>query len=452
MDWKAYLVIVSLGGVLLGLFSLARHKVNFNWRVLLSLILGIGSGLLLQVTLRHSPAVDLTTVDQALTLVGSIYIDLLKMLVIPLVLTSIIHSIFNLGQSKHKAIGIGRFALSAVAMILVLTGFSAVIGIGVGLWFHVGQGMALPAVQLHPEHHYTGFVDTILGMIPSNPIAAMVNGNMIAIVILAVFIGIAGLLMEQADPEKSLAFKNVVASAFQVVKKLASMIIALTPYGVFALVAHVTAMQGVQTLTGLVNFLVAMYVAMLLVVLMHSFILVIQGKNIFKYFAATYAPLLVAFTTRSSFGTLPVAEETLKNSLGLKQMTSSFVPSMGATMGMNACAGIFPAMLVVMAMTILHQPITLGTVVMVMFINMLASLGVSGIPGTAFVAAGVSLTALGLPYAVIALVQGIDPMIDMGRTATNVNGMMTTAVTVDSLLTADTQTEEATVMSEKLVI
>jgi L-cystine uptake protein TcyP (sodium:dicarboxylate symporter family) len=447
MNWPAYIAIFVFVVVLFGLFRLSQRQVSFNLRVLVSLVLGVCGGLLLQLCFKGTAPSNLKIVNQSLNLVGSIYIDLLMMLVIPLVLTSIIHSILNLSQSRSQAVG--KMAGSAVVMILVLTGLSAAIGMGVGIWFHVGHGMTLPAAHMHPEHQYTGFVSTILGMIPSNPVTAMEQGNMIAVVIFAVFIGLAGLMLEKVDAEKAVAFKAFMTSAFHVMKKLASLVIALTPYGVFALLARVTAESGSGTLSGLANFLLAMYVAMFFVIVMHSVILLVQGKNIFKHYAHVYAPLLVAFTTRSSFGTLPVAEETLKNKLGLKQMTASFAPSMGATIGMNACAGVFPAMLVVTAMTILHQPITLSTVFIVMFINALASLGVSGVPGTAFVAAGVSLSALGLPYSVIALIQGIDPILDMGRTATNVNGMITTAVTVDPLLKDASQHSTA---SEKAVL
>lgn len=141
----------------------------------------------------------------------------------------------------------------------------------------------------------------------------------------------------------------------------------------------------------------------------------------------------MAFTTRSSFGTLPVTEETLREKFKTDQVIATFVPSIGATIGMNACAGVFPAMLVVMTLTILNQPITFELVCMVMLINAIASLGISGIPGTAYIAATITLMSLNLPYAVVALVQGIDPIIDMGRTATNVNGVMTTAVVMDRM-------------------
>jgi uncharacterized protein len=134
---------------------------------------------------------------------------------------------------------------------------------------------------------------------------------------------------------------------------------------------------------------------------------------------------------------MPVTMDALGNRMKLSESVSNFVPGVGATIGMNACAGVYPAMLVVMTMTILGMPITWETVLFIAFINMIASLGVSGIPGTAFVAAGVTLSTMGLPYSIVALVQGVDPIIDMGRTAVNVNAVMTTAVIVDKTTSVD---------------
>ena len=193
-----------------------------------------------------------------------------------------------------------------------------------------------------------------------------------------------------------------------------------------------------------------MYVAMILVFMMHSIILVACGYNPWDYLKKASTPLFVAFTTRSSFGTLPVTEETLRDKFKTSQVTATFVPSIGATIGMNACAGIFPAMLVVMTLAIMHQPLTPHLIFMVMLINAIASLGISGIPGTAYIAATVTLTSLNLPYAIIALVQGVDPIVDMGRTAVNVNGVMTTALVVDRMV--DTNYPEKTDNFEELSV
>ena len=215
------------------------------------------------------------------------------------------------------------------------------------------------------------------------------------------------------------------------------MIIALTPYGVFALILSMTLSFGASTLWGMINFITAMYIAMMFVVVMHTVLLVIFGYNPVTYYKNVWRALLVAFTTRSSFGTLPVTMDALEKRMKLSPSVSNFVPSIGATIGMNACAGVYPAMLVIMTLAMLGQPITFQMILLIAGINMIASLGVSGIPGTAFVAAGVTFSTLGLPFGIIALVQSVDPIIDMGRTATNINGVMTTASIVDKTTPLD---------------
>ncbi len=414
------------------LLWLHRKGYSFNLRTIASLILGIAFGLGLQVITgsHHNQVIKAAT--PVMVLFGSGYIALLKMLVIPLVLTSITYSIINLGNLSGKLLK--QLSIISVGLLLLLTALASGIGLGIGGLFHIGQGMSLPAGQFHPPHHYQGLVATLLGMLPSNPVAAMSQENTIAIVILAVLIGVAILLVDKKEYAVMDPFKTFIAATFQVSKSLARFVIALTPYGVLGLMANQAATQGAEALLNLLSFIGAMYLAMLLVLILHTITLIAAGNNPISYYKRAYQALLVAFTTRSSFGTLPVSEETLKNKFGLPQISASFVPGMGATIGMNACAGIFPAMLVAMALHITDQPITPTILVLVMLANMLASLGVSGIPGTAFVAAGVTLTTLGLPYSVVGLVQGIDPIIDMGRTATNVNGVLTTAIVTNRVM------------------
>jgi len=415
-------LLIAMIGLLIYLQS---KQVKFNHRVFLSLVLGVILGFVSQLL---GDASDNVT-NQSLNFIGNGYFALLKMLVVPLILTSIIHSILNIGDASGKILR--ALSIRSVAMLLGMTALASGIAIAVGLWFHVGQGLQLPTDSIVPTHHYTGFVDTLLGMIPSNPVAAMSNENTVAIVLFAVLLGVSAMLIYRQQQEKVESFRSFISAAFEVVKQLTRLVLAITPYGVLALIAHVTATQGIASLEAILNFIAAMYVAMVLVLVMHLLILMLRGVKPWHYLANAYPALLVAFTTRSSFGTLPVTEEILKNRFNLRQVTSTFVPSVGATLGMNACAGIFPAMLVVMVMTIMHLPIHFNTVIAIMMINMVASLGISGIPGTAFVAATVSLSALGLPYAIIGLVQGVDAVVDMGRTATNVNGVMTTAIVVD---------------------
>lgn len=435
------LVILGNSFFLLLLFGflhiLKLKNKQLSFRVIVSLGLGIFYGSLLKWTSVNE---FLPFLKDLLDLVGHAYLAFLKMLVMPLILTSIIYTILNLGSST---IGdIKKISFFTCTMLLSLTAIASLVGILIGKLFAIGEGLSLPEFVAAPKHTYTGFVDTVLGMLPSNPIAMMVQENTIAVVLFAVLFGIAARMVQAADPDKVEVFKRFIDSLFSIVKKLTTLVLELTPYGIFALISLLIFDKGANLFLGMLNFIIAIYVAMAIMFIIHGMILLLCGQNPWQYLKHAYTPLLVAFTTRSSFGTLPVSEETLNKKFKTNQVISTFVPSIGATIGMNACAGIFPAMLVVMTLTILHQPLTWDLILMVMFINAIASLGISGIPGSAYIAATVTLTSLNLPYTILALVQGIDPIVDMGRTATNVNGALTTALVVNRLVYAPVQESE----------
>ncbi len=411
------------------LYKFKQSKIQLGYRILISLCLGIMYGFLL----KYLPINQIQiAIKSTLYFIGAGYLELLKMLVIPLIITSLIHAILNLGIENGNVIK--KMSIYTCALLLGMTAVASLISITVGKLFAVGRGLSLPIVAATPEHPYTGLVNTLLAMLPSNPVEVMSDGNTVAVVLFVVFIGIAARMLDTADHELMITFKKWISSLFAIVKKLAVFILGITPYGILALMSSMILDQGMTLINGMVNFIFAMYIAMIIVVIMHCSILLLFGQNPLIYLKKAYTPLFVAFTTRSSFATLPVTEETLRHKLNTSQMTATFVPSIGATIGMNACAGVFPAMLVVMTLTILHQPLTTHIILMVMFINAIASLGISGIPGTAYIAATVTLTSLNLPYAIVGLVQGIDPIIDMGRTATNVSGAMTTALVVDKII------------------
>ncbi|OAJ34307.1 cation:dicarboxylate symporter family transporter [Piscirickettsia salmonis] len=441
---KIYIFIFIV--LLFSLYGLQRKGMKFNGLVLIALITGVGLGALARFSLvsDHFAMADLNSVFH---LVGEGYIDLLKMLVIPLVFTSLVSALLSLSDK-----GAANFRLSAirfVVMLLVLTGISAGIGMLVGMLFNLGAGLVIPGVDLQPSHHYTGVVDTILGMLPTNPIAAMASGNAAALALFSIFIGAAALVVKKSKIADIKPFEGFIQSTFEISKQLARFVVALTPYGVLALIANVASATGASSLLSVLSYLVAIYVAMALVFALHLAILAAQGISPTYYLKHAYKALLVAFTTRSSFGTLPVAEETLRQKFKIHPDLATFAPTIGSSIGFNACAGVFPAMLVVMAMTIMHEPVTWQIIVMVMFINAIASLGISGIPGTASIAAAVTLSTLGLPYAIIAIVQGVDPIVDMGRTATNVNGVMASALTVDKYLATE-ETQANSIKAEAL--
>lgn len=412
-----------------GLAYLHRQGKSFSLRVGVALISGVALGFAVQ---RFGNEDNQQLLTQLFNLVGLVYLKLLQMIVIPIVLTAIINSIINLRQGNTDSLR--QLTVRSVGLLLGLTGLSAAIGLLVGAWLNVGAGMQLPAEGMQPEHMSQGIVATLLAFIPANPIATLVNNNTIGLAILAILIGVAAFQLHHKDSNAAESFIHFIKSSFEVIKQLTRIIIALTPYGVLALIANLCATQGGAALSAMLHFIFAMYLAMAIVWILHATLLVLSGYNLGQYYKNAYRPLLLAFTTRSSLGTLPVTIETLIENFKIRPGIASFVPSLGATIGMNACAGVYPAMLVAMTMHIQGQSIGIGLVLLIMLVNAIASLGVSGIPGTAFVAAGVSLMTLGLPYAIVGLVQGVDPIIDMGRTATNVNGVLTTALVVDKTI------------------
>lgn len=412
----------------IGMLLQAQKEFSLGFRILTSLLLGIAFGYLMSYFPQSWSA---NFNHQVLFFVGHAYLALLKMLVIPLIFTSIIHAIISM-KAQNETI-LKRISFFSCFFLLLMTAISSFIGIVIANFFNVGAGFVLPDIQQTPQHVYSGLTDTLLAMLPSNPIGVMAQENTIAVVVFAVLIALAAHRIEKSDPEKFAFFEKMISSLFTIVKKLASLVLSITPYGIFSLISLLLMEQGVNVFKQMFNYIFAMYVAMAIVLLMHLFLLALFKYNPWSYLKKASTALFVAFTTRSSFGTLPVTEEILRERFSIPQIISSFTPSIGATIGMNACAGVFPAMLVAMTMTMMHQPIDLHFIFIVMLINTVASLGISGIPGAAYIAATVTLTSLGLPYSVVALVQGVDPIIDMGRTAINVNGVLTTAIMVHEL-------------------
>lgn len=400
---------------------------SMSKRLFIALIIGLVFGYFVRYSVPADGMIR-QGIGMLLSLISGLYLTLLQMLVVPLVLFSIIHSIlhFTAFEQSHQ---LSRVSLRSIGLLLVMTSLSAGIAMLLARHWQVGAGLSISGIHYQPSHHYESLVDNILGLLPSNPVKAMNDQNTIAVAIFAVIVGLAALRLNKTESASVQRFKRIVDSFFSVLKQMTRFVVSLTPYGVFALIATMVSSNGWATVTALSSYVGIIFAAMLCVLIMHTLInWLVNGYSPLRYFKLAYTPLLVAFSTRSSFGTLPVTEETLSQKFGVHQLTAAFVPSIAATLGMNACAGIFPGMVIAMTLIALGQPITAAIIVKVMLVSAIASLGVSGIPGTAFVAASAALNLLGLPYFMLGVVQSVDPLVDMGRTATNVNGAMTAAL------------------------
>ena len=427
-------------GILILLFFLLVHinvnlkkKFKFSTRVIISTVLGFAVGIVFQSTLGMVGAEQvpdvIKNVTTAASLVGRGFTSLLKMVVIPLVGLSVYNSIINSKNNEN----LKKLTGKSVVYYTVTVAISAIIGISVAMLFNLGVGMKLPEGMeaWTGKGEYKGLVDVVVSFIPSNIFKAMSETSVIGVVIFAAFLGFATNRMSLKNPEKIQPLKDVTSALFAVMTSVTTTIIEIIPYGVAALMFDLTASYGLEVFKNLVTYLIVMFISLALVVVMQSINLAIHGINPFTYYKKAMAPLILALTTTSSMGTLPVTIETLEKEVGVSSPTANFTATLGTTIGMNGCAGVFPAVIAIMIANMNGIAITPVFLISLITVIALGSFGMAGVPGTAYIAATVVLGGMGLPFDPVAIVFPIDSIIDMGRTAVNVNGAMVISTVVD---------------------
>ena len=427
-------------GILILLFFLLVHinvnlkkKFKFSTRVIISTVLGFAVGIVFQSTLGMVGAEQvpdvIKNVTTAASLVGRGFTSLLKMVVIPLVGLSVYNSIINSKNNEN----LKKLTGKSVVYYTVTVVISAIIGISVAMLFNLGVGMKLPEGMeaWTGKGEYKGLVDVVVSFIPSNIFKAMSETSVIGVVIFAAFLGFATNRMSLKNPEKIQPLKDVTSALFAVMTSVTTTIIKIIPYGVAALMFDLTASYGLEVFKNLVTYLIVMFISLALVVVMQSINLAIHGINPFTYYKKATAPLILALTTTSSMGTLPVTIETLEKEVGVSSPTANFTATLGTTIGMNGCAGVFPAVIAIMIANMNGIAITPVFLISLITVIALGSFGMAGVPGTAYIAATVVLGGMGLPFDPVAIVFPIDSIIDMGRTAVNVNGAMVISTVVD---------------------
>ena len=427
-------------GILILLFFLLVHinvnlkkKFKFSTRVIISTVLGFAAGIVFQSTLGMIGAEQvpdvIKNVTTAASLVGRGFTSLLKMVVIPLVGLSVYNSIINSKNNEN----LKKLTGKSVVYYTVTVAISAIIGISVAMLFNLGVGMKLPEGMeaWTGKGEYKGLVDVVVSFIPSNIFKAMSETSVIGVVIFAAFLGFATNRMSLKNPEKIQPLKDVTSALFAVMTSVTTTIIKIIPYGVAALMFDLTASYGLEVFKNLVTYLIVMFISLALVVVMQSINLAIHGINPFTYYKKAMAPLILALTTTSSMGTLPVTIETLEKEVGVSSPTANFTATLGTTIGMNGCAGVFPAVIAIMIANMNGIAITPVFLISLITVIALGSFGMAGVPGTAYIAATVVLGGMGLPFDPVAIVFPIDSIIDMGRTAVNVNGAMVISTVVD---------------------
>jgi len=441
--------------ILAFLYKQQRKNNSLSRLVLLGLVLGSLFGLSLHVVFGEAnPQIKQTL--EWINIVGSGYVGLLKMVIMPLVLVSMISAVLKL----DKGGSLGKISGLTISVLLFTTAIAALIGIVVthlfgltaaGLTEGAREAARVTVLEnrMHSVHDLS-IPQMLVSFIPTNPFADLTGSrstSIIAVVIFGVLVGVAARKVAHENSDLEAPIKSIVDSAQAVVMRLVKMIMALTPYGIAALMTKVVATSSAADILNLLGFIVASYTAIILMFIVHGLLLSFVGVSPKQYFKKIWPVLTFAFTSRSSAATIPLNVETQISKLNVPPAIANLSASFGATIGQNGCAGIYPAMLAVMvAPTVGINPMDGHFILSLIAIVAISSFGIAGVGGGATFAALIVLPAMGLPVTIAALLISIEPLIDMARTALNVSGAMT-AGTITSRILKQEETkvvEEAT--------
>ncbi|MEJ2762433.1 L-cystine transporter [Photobacterium sp. MCCC 1A19761] len=420
-----------------------RSEQTLSKRVFTSLGLGVLFGAALQLVYGGGSDIIANTLEY-INIVGAGYVSLLKMIIMPLIMVSIIGAIIKVKDSGS----LGKISGLSIGILLATTAASALIGILISNLFGLSaEGIVQGAREIARGEvlenrlgtvEALSFADMVISFFPGNPFADLAGSrptSTIAVVIFSAFVGVAGLTVIRTQPELGASFEKFMQVAQEIVRTLVRMVLSLTPYGVLALMTKVVAGSNYDDILSLANFVVASYVGLGLILVMHLVLVSLVGVNPIRFLKKILPVLTFAFTSRSSAGTLPFNIDTQVKKLGNGEGVSNFSASFGATMGQNGCAGLYPAMLAVMiAPTIGINPLDPGFMLTLIAIITISSFGIAGVGGGATFAALIVLSALDMPVALAGLLISIEPLIDMGRTAVNVSGSMTAGTITARLL------------------
>ena len=430
-----------LFAALLGfLFQLSKMGMGLSRRVLVGLVLGSIFGFYLQLVFGLTAVATSETLEWT-NVVGNSYVNLLRMIIIPLVLITMMASVLRVEEIKS----LGKIGGTVVGILVLTTMVAASIGIVMATLFGLNAGeLASGARELARAEVLESRLATdrsisqlLTGMVPRNIFADMSEARPTSIIAVAIFgmlIGVAALLVSEEDKEHGSRIKSFVDTTQAVIMRLVKLVISLTPYGVMALMTRVIATTDGGAILTLISFVIASYIAIGLMFLVHGLLIAFTGANVREYFQKVWPVLTFAFATRSSAATIPLTIRAQIEELKVPPPIANISASFGATIGQNGCAGLYPAMLAVMVAPTVGGDPDIGFIASLLVVVAIGSFGIAGVGGGATNAALVVLPAMGFPVTVAALLISIEPLIDMGRTALNVNGAITTGLLTNRFL------------------
>lgn len=390
---------------------------NLSYKILISLILAIVVGLV-------AGAESVPWLKAWVAPFGTMFINLIKMIIVPVVLSSLVVGVTSLGDPKK----LGRIGIKVISFYLLTTAFALILAIAITLVLQPGMGIDLAAAKAPEIKAAPTFMQVLLDMIPSNPVMAMAKADMLPIIVFALFIGI-GITYTGAKGQPLLQFFDSLA---EVSYKIIALVMELAPYGVFALLVPVVAANGPKVLLPLLSVIATVYLGCILhAVFVYSSLVSALGKvSPMKFFKGMSEAMMIAFTTCSSAAALPINMKNTQEKLGVSKEISSFVLPLGATINMDGTA-IYQGVCALFIANVYGIDLTAGQMMMIVVSGTLASIGTAGVPGAGMIMLALVLQTVGLPLEGIALVAGIDRVLDMVRTCLNITGDGAAAVIIN---------------------
>ena len=391
-------------------------------RVLLGIVFGAIVGLVLQSLGSDSPLFQ-WLVEGILKIGADVFVASLKMLVVPLVFVSLVCGVMNLDDLRE----LGRLGTKTLGLYLLTTGIALTVAISIAALIHPGEGFQMAETATFTPKEGPSLVDVISGIVPSNPIQAAAKGDMLQIIVFAILFGLGIVLAREKAKKVAVFFEEL----NEIIMKMVAILMNLAPFGVFAVMAKIFAVQGLDVIQPLAKY----FLLTLSLLFFHQ--LVIYGGlltlfcrvNPIRFFAQMRDTVLFAFSTASSNATIPVTMKTVIDKLGVNKSVASFTVPLGATINMDGTA-IMQGVATVFIADVYGIEVGFTGYLTVVVTATLASIGTAGVPGVGLITLAMVLRQIGLPVEGIGLILGVDRLLDMVRTFVNVTGDATVSCVV----------------------
>ena len=390
-------------------------KLSFTQKILAAMLFGAILGIFLNNISIYNSLINQYLSNGVFEVVGKLFVNSLKMLVVPLVFCSITVGITSLGNLSLM----GRVGLKAIIIYLLTTAFAITLALIFAIAIEPGQGYEIDSSVQFSAKEAPSLSSVLISIVPSNPILAMADGEMLQIILFAIILGIAITI----TGNKAESFKKGIISLNEIMMSMVTIVMKFAPLGVFCLIAKTFATQGIDMIIPLASYFFTVTIVLILhVLLTYSAFLKFVGKvSPFLFLKKMRTAIVFAFSTASSNATIPVTLSTVEKRLGVDKSVASFTVPLGATINMDGTA-IMQGVATVFIASVYMVDLTIGDYLTVILTATLASIGTAGVPGVGLIMLTMVLTQVGLPVEGVALIIGIDRLLDMMRTAVNITG------------------------------